>query len=262
MARGAIRLAVGCLAVVGLSAPASAFERVLSDQALAAAIDVYVDGVVAAHAIELACTGSADGARWAEGGRALVATLWANGLPVASVHDVERRLTAPSATGGAAPDCNDPDITAKMKYIGGTGWPALHRLMEDGVGLAPVATPPTDGQFAAVKAAFAREVPAEARMLACIAVTDGSVFPFALSDWMTTLLATAKAMVAAGLPRDEVGALLDSADPLKLWRKASAAEADDLRKACRSDQTWSNRFYMMETGRLRFDIEKVLKSAP
>ena len=241
---------------------ASAEDRVLSSEALASAIEVYVDSIIAERAAELACSPPGDRDNWAEGSRQLVATLWANGLPDKVVRDVDRGLTAPAATGGPKPDCNDPEVAAETNRIATTGWPALHKQMAEAIGLVAVTTPPTDEQFAQVKALFALEAPAEARMLACIAVTQGAVFPIALSDWTNTVVDAGKTMVLAGLPRDEVVKLVDSVDPTKIWKRVTGAEAEALKKSCAAETAWSDRFKRYETAALRSDVEKILKPAP
>ena len=239
---------------------ASASDRVLNNDALSAALDVYVDGVIAERAVELACNDPGRD-QWTEGNRQLVATLWANGLPDKLVRDVEHRLAAQPATGGPKPDCNDPEVTAFTGQIATNGWPKFHKRMFEGMGLNAVTTASTDA-LAEVKAVFEREGPAEARMLACIAVTQGVLFPVALSDWTTTVTDASKTMALAGLPGDEVAKLVDSVDPTKIWTKVTGTEANALKKSCAADTTWSDRLNRYETAALRFDVEKILKPAP
>ena len=257
--RWTIWIALGALTLV---TPTSAEDRVLNNDALAAAMDVYVDSVIAERAVELACNPPGGRDQWTAGNRQLIATLWANGLPDKLVRDLEHRLAAPAAAGGSKPDCNDPEITAMTNQIAKTGWPAFHKQTVESIGLAAVTLVPTDEQFAAVKAVFAHEAPAEARMLSCLAVTQGVVFPFALSDWTATVVEAGKMMVLAGLPRDEVVKLIDTVDPAKIWKKASGTGADDLKKSCAADRAWSARLYQFETRGLRYGVEKILKPTP
>lgn len=251
-------------AIAAIGRPAAAQERVLSDEDLAASLGVYAASAVADHQVEIACAGDKAKAEtaWRQGKRVLIGSLWANGLPADAVRAIATELDQPPAQGKAAVDCARQDTAGQANWLTTTGWVAAHLRMLRNLGLTPVENPATDAQWTAIKAVFDAELPLQARLLDCIAVTQGRQFPAVMADWSGMVIEVGKSLIAAGLPRDEVVALVERAEPDRLWHKASADEAEGLKSSCLADSSWSDRYYRFETRRLAASVSDILAPKP
>jgi hypothetical protein len=83
-----------------------------------------------------------------------------------------------------------------------------------------------------------------------------------MADWSGMVIEVGKSLIGAGLPRDEVVALVERAEPDRLWHKAAAAEVDALKASCQADSSWSDRYYRFETRRLAAAVSDILAPKP
>jgi hypothetical protein len=263
MARGLCLLTI-LAAIMAASVPAQAQQRVLSDDDLAAALDIYAASAVADHRVEMACSNDKDKAEaaWQQGKRLLVGSLWANGLPAEAVRAVAAELDQAPTEGNPRVDCSKPDAAEQANWLTTTGWSAAHLRTLRNLGLTPVENPATDEQWTAIKAVFDTELPLQARLFECIAVTQGRQFPTVMADWSGMVIEVGKSLIGAGVPRDEVVTLVERAEPDRLWHKAAAAEMDALKASCQADSSWSDRYYRFETRRLAAAVSDILAPKP
>jgi hypothetical protein len=65
-------------------------------------------------------------------------------------------------------------------------------------------------------------------------------------------------LVAAGLPHDEITAVIAQAEANALWHRAEPAAVATLRASCANDGAWSLRLFNLEFLSLGTDITKFL----
>ncbi len=261
MRRPAFLLALALLTAVPAAAAGVLPDRILPDADLLAALDVYVDDSIFTHQIEIACfpdQRAVVDAAWDSGNRVLVASLWANGLPADAVRAIASRLA------GAEPAADPIDCASdEVNYVIQRGadaawWTGQHAQTLKEVGLRTVEHPPTDAQWQDVKALFGTELPLQARAFACLAIFEPTLFPSIAHEWTGTVVAAGRAMVAAGLPRDEVVTLIDGAGLTALWHRAEPGAVADLKRSCADDKAWYERYSVFDMQGLSARVAKIL----
>ncbi len=258
-----MRVVVAALSAL-LSIPAAHADTLVAPSALAPALGVYVDGLIADRAAAIACTGpdapGRDDAAWSRAKAVFIASLWANGFAAEFVKEVTARLDAPLPA--VKPDCGNADTQNELAVIGNGGWGKEVARVFSSIGLSAVATPVSPQQWQAIRDSVAADLPAQKRLFECVAVSTPSLMPTVVHDWDEMLGKTAARLVAAGLPREEVGALIGSAEANVLWHRGPAEAAPALAASCAKDEAWNRRLYNLEFLSLGFDIEKLLPSQP
>jgi hypothetical protein len=256
----ATRLAAA-LVIASLSMlPAQAAMTSVTPGAMAPALGVYVDALVRAHAAALACAAPnspvRDDTAWVRAKAVFIATLWANGFSPDFIKEAGARLDGPQP--GAKPDCKDPVATSDLDFVEGSGWGKEIERVFSSIELTAIAAPVSAGQWQAIKDAVAAELPAEKRLLECTAVALPTLMPNVVHDWDDMLAKVAGKLIAAGLPRDEISALIGSAEANVLWRRPPADAVAALATSCAGDEAWSRRLYNFEFLGLGSDVDKLL----
>jgi len=234
-----VRLGLG--SAVLLAGAAAAGAAPVAPAALVPALDVYVDALASGHAGALACAGvwpasKADEAGWQQAGAILVATLWANDFPIDFVRTAAQRLEAPPAA--TKPDCAHPDPA----FAGELGWPSQVGWVEvveqglKGMDLKVVSSPVAPATWTSIKGMVAKVLPQQERLLDCVAVMYPETLPQTVHDWDAMIGKARAALLAAGLPRDEVNATMSNAEANQLWHRAAANAEAELRDSCRQDK--------------------------
>ena len=72
------------------------------------------------------------------------------------------------------------------------------------------------------------------------------------------ILKIAGKLVAAGLPRDEISAVLSAAEANSLWHRAAPDALAALRASCSADQAWNDRVYNLEFLAVGDTVDKLL----
>ncbi len=258
----ATRLAAAFAFAFLLFPPAYPAMTTVTPGALAPALGVYVDALARDRAAALVCTRPdsplRDDAAWTRAKAVFIGTLWANGFAPDFIKDASARLDAPPA---AKPDCNDPVTGADLASIEGAGWGKEVERVFSSIDIPAIGTPVTPEQWQAIKGAIAAELPVEKRLLECVAVSLPALMPTVVHDWDDMLAKIAGRLIAAGLPRDEIGATISGAEANVLWQRAPADGVAALAASCGKDEAWSRRFYNFEFASLGADIDKLLPPA-
>lgn len=243
--------------------PVHAAMTTVTPGALAPALSLYVDALAQNRAAALACAGAdsplRDDSAWDRAKAVFIATLWANGFAADFINDASARLdAAPSAR---KPDCDDPVTGADLAFVEGTGWGKEIERVFSSIDLTTIGTPVAPEQWQAIKGAVAAELPAQKRLLECIAVSLPSLLPTVVHDWDEMLGKVAGKLVAAGLPRDEIATVIGAAEANALWHRAPPEATAGLNASCAKDEAWNRRFYTFEFLGLGSDIDKLLPEA-
>ena len=253
---GAVASAAALLAV----AAGSAIADPINPASLVPALDVYVDAIAAGHAAAAACTPAASPARdeaaWAKAKAMFIATLWANGFPIVFVRTAGQRLDA--VPQGPKPDCTDPAIAASLGSAPQEGWPATMQRPLAGMDLRIILQPVDAAGWEGIKAAFAREIPAQKRLFDCVAVSTPEMMPLLVHDWDQMLIRIGQKLADAGLPRDEVSAQLSAAEANALWHRVAPDAEAGLRDSCAADKAWQQRIELMQFLGLSAAVDKLL----
>ncbi|HVY21037.1 MAG TPA: hypothetical protein VHA70_13300 [Bauldia sp.] len=255
-----MRLLLAAVAVVCLSVPANADPATVLPGALAPALGVYVDAILQDRAAALACSKpdspALDEAAWQRAKASFVATLWANGFAPDFIKGAEARLDAPVTPSKEA--CADSTTASDLGYVEKSGWPKEIARVFSGLDIAAIASPVSAAQWKAIKDAVAADLPAQKRMLECTAVILPSLMPISVHDWDDMLAKVATKLIAAGLPRDEVTALISGAEANVLWHRAPPEAVPALKASCAKEEAWNRRLYNLEFAALGADIDKLL----
>ncbi len=258
--RASVWTAILGMAVLAGAAWAPAEADAISPASLVPALRVYVDNLAAGHAAATLCDPpqslARDEAAWAKAKGILVSTLWANGFPADAVNDLTRRLKAPAPA--TKPDCTDQAVIGSIATPAHEGWLAGVNRAISGMQLVAVAEPVGDAQWQAIKDAIAEDTPKEARMLDCIEATLPDLMPLAVHDWDAMIAKVAEKLVDAGLPRDQITALLSAAEANALWHPAAPDALAELQRSCAADQTWSDRMYQLAFFAIGNTVDKLL----
>ena len=259
-----VQFALVVAAFLALPAPSRADP--IAPASLVPALQLYADSLALGHAAATACADAGfvavNDEQWSNARDMLVATLWANGFAADTVRDLTRRLDAPAPA--AKPDCADPAVLDSFARPEQEGWMMAVANTILGMDLAAIPRPVSAGQWQAIKDAIAADLPRETRMLDCIAVTYPEVLPVAVHDWDAMIVATGGKLVAAGLPHDEIGAVLSAAEANSLWHRVAPGSESALRASCAGDKTWTGWMSNLEgfAGTLGADIDKLLPKPP
>jgi hypothetical protein len=132
--------------------------------------------------------------------------------------------------------------------------------MLQNIGLTVVQHPVSAAEWGEIKAVFAREVPLEAALIACLAVTEPTQLPAEFQVWNEALVRTGQSLVLRGLPRDEVVALVSSAEAKAIWSPGTDRAA--VRARCDSDPAWQDRYALLQQLKLSSDVGKILDREP
>jgi hypothetical protein len=256
-----IRTILVAAAIVFACAGARAEElRIVTPAALQPAIGVYVDAIVGDRAAALACaradSAARDDAAWGRARSVFVATLWANGFAPDFIKAMAARLDAPPVPAKAA--CSDESVESDLGFVEKSGWEKEIARLFSGLDIAVIPIPVTPSQWQAVRNAIEADLPAQKRMLECIAVTYPSMMPVTVHDWDEMLAKLGARLVASGLPHDEITAVITQAEANTLWHRAEPAAVAALRASCASDGAWSRRLFNFEFASLGADIAKLL----
>jgi hypothetical protein len=223
-------------------------------------LDFYADSLVTARSIAAVCAPSSSPARddkaWEEAAAILVASLWADGFPADFVKSVKARLDHP-----VIPAKIDCDSGSKIDQLAGSendGWVQRVKGMLKSTGLRAVEAPVSDAQWKEIKAAIEGDLPAQAKLFDCVGAFGFGLLPTLIHDWNRMLIEVGQKLVAAGLPRDEVSAELNAADANHLWHKPDAAGLASLRRSCKEDQSWYERFSAMSYAVIIAEVDKRL----
>ena len=256
-AGSAIAAAILSAALTGTGA-----AQTLAPEAYIPTLTVHLKGLAALRATALACAKDAVPANeaedWERAGDIVVASLWATNYPAAFVNSVPELLAEPETP----PDCaNEEQVADARQWV--EGWTAsLESLFRD-LEIQMVATPPHDGDWEEISAAFDAEIPTQARLFACTAEVMPIRLSLAVSTWNRQLLDLGRKLVVAGYPRDAVIAKLDAADTNAIWHPATPEDSAELKQSCAADQDWLERFYKFQFYVLTEKIDDVLaRNAP
>lgn len=195
---------------------------------------------------------------WDEARSILLGSLWANRVS----GEVVRRVEAILDGGGAEVDCGSETMAYGARLVGERGWtPPIKGALSD-LGFTVVEKPASAAQWDELKSVLATERPLQARLFDCVAVVDPMSITFAASSWSKMLLEAGQAMVAAGLPRDEVMAEIDAADVSRLWTfPEDRAQRAELLAECEADKSWMDRFSQFATHKIQFETSRILGEA-
>jgi hypothetical protein len=258
--------AIAFAAAIALASIAARAEQVhaVAPSALQPAIAVYVDAIVQDRAAALACAKSDSAARddaaWGRARSVFVATLWANGFAPDFIKAMSARLDAPVIPAKAA--CTDESVESDLGFVEKSGWEKEIARLFSGLDIPVIPIAVTPSQWQAVRNAIEADLPAQKRMLECIAVTYPSMMPVTVHDWDEMLAKLGAKLVAAGLPHDEIGAVIAQAEANALWHRAEPAAVAALRTSCANDGAWSRRLFNFEFASLGADIAKLLPATP
>jgi hypothetical protein len=252
---------LAALMLLALAAgPARADLTTVTPSALAPALGVYVEAIVRDRAAAAACARPDSPARnddaWQRARASFVATLWAHGFAPEFIKAMAARLDAPATPEPAA--CADESVMSDLGFVEKSGWVKEIARVFSGLDIDAIANPVTGAQWQAIKGAVAADLPAQKRMLECIAVTYPSMMPVSVHDWDDMLARIAGKLISAGLPRDEVSATIGAAEANVLWHRAEGEAATALRASCNGDGAWSRRLFNFEFASLGADIDKLL----
>jgi hypothetical protein len=255
-------LAGVALCFVGLAAaPAAADPAQIAPAALQPALDLFTDRVVADYAAALVClkpdSAGLNPAVWSGAKTKLVATLWANGFPAAFVRSVAGRLDGVKPATGS--DCTA--LADVMKAAETEGFESRVVTALEGSGLNVVTEPVSPESWSGIEAAFAAELPAQKRMLDCVAVFVPDMLPVMVHDWDGMLGRIGAHLALAGLDRDAVSKQLSAAEANALWQRVSAGDEAALRQSCAGDKSWSERYLQFGYGGLADAVDKLLPAS-
>lgn len=245
-------------AILAITGQAHAELPRLAATDLPVVMTAYVDGVVEQQRFLRAC-GSPQGARWAEGAAMLIASLRRAGLPEADASDLETRLAA-GEKDGAAYDCASDVSSKRLDALQAVDWFETNKGMLSSVGMEVVVPgAETDARLAALGAVFARHMPAQARLLNCMALVDPRLFPLAYADWDKALAEVGTELLAAGFTQAEVERLIAPARSKALM--APVADRQPEIAACIGDTAWMDRYATFEWYTVAGDIREILQEA-
>jgi hypothetical protein len=223
-------------------------------------LDFYVDSLVTARSIAAVCAPANSSARddkaWSEAEAILVASLWADGFPADFVKSVKARLDRPVIP--AKIDCVSGSKIDQLAGSENDGWVQRVKGMLKSTGLRVIEAPVSDAQWKEIKAVIEGDLPAQAKLFDCVGAFGFGLLPTLIHDWNGMLIEVRQKLVAAGLPRDEVSAELNAADANNLWHKPDAVALASLRRSCKEDQSWYERFSTMSYAVISAEVDKRL----
>lgn len=247
-----------------LSIPTAHADALVTPSALAPALGVYVDGLIADRGAAMGCSKpdspGRDDAAWARAKAVFVASLWANGFAGDFVKEMTARFDAPPPA--AKVDCASADTQSELAVIENNGWDKEVARVFLSMGMTPIAVPVSPQQWQAVRDSVTADLPAQKRLFECVAVSMPSLMPVVVHDWDEMLGKTAARLVAAGLPHDEITAVIGSAEANALWHRTPAEAVAALTASCARDEAWSRRVYNLEFLSLGSDVDKLLPPVP
>lgn len=181
MARGFRGAGIAAAVMYLATGQAAAQEQKLGGDDLSTVMSAYVDSVAELRQFRSACGQDATG--WSEASAMLAASLRAAGnVEEAAVIDVERRLAAEEPP--AAYDCGSEASDIRLATVQPGTWSDLHQAVLSNLGVAvATAGAAADERLEAIRAVFAREIPAQERMLNCMALVEPRWFPVNYADW-------------------------------------------------------------------------------
>jgi hypothetical protein len=199
-------------------------------------------------------------ASWQRAKASFVATLSVNGFAPEFIRDVSARLDRPVTPSKDA--CNDPTTASDLGFVAKSGWEKQISRVFAGIGIEAIANPVSPPQWQAIREAIAADLPAQKRMLECVAVSLPSLMPVAVHDWDDMLAKVAAKLIAAGAPRDEVASVIGAAEANVLWHRAEPGAVASLRTSCAGDAAWDRRLFNLEIFTLSADVDKLLPPPP
>jgi hypothetical protein len=255
----------GVALFVSAALPAAAAP--INPASLVPALDAYVDALAAGHVAALACATAwppmkVNEAGWTKAKATFIATLWANDFPIDFVRTVTQRLDAPPPA--TKPDCAHPGlaIAAELGLPSAVGWVEAVQNAFNGLDLMVIADPIAPDTWTAIKGMIAKALPDEKRLLDCVAVRYPWELPALVHDWDAMLGKIAGSLGGTGLPRDEIGATLSSAEANQLWHRAAPDVEAELRNSCAKDQSVEASLANFSFRGLDAAIDKLLPAAP
>jgi hypothetical protein len=247
-----------------IGAAPAAFADPVAPTVLVPALDVYIDYLVSLHNAPVTCTGAKPTAdyvgNWDEAKAIFLSSLWANGFPTDFVRTATTRLDAPR--GATKSDCADPAAVAYLADPSKADWVSVIENSLKGIELHLVTTPVDDKTWAAIKAMVAKDLPAQQRFLDCIAVSDSIILPNMVHDWDDMIVQLGGKLVGAGLPHDEINAMLSGAEANSLWHRATPDAEAQLRASCAKDPSWQNRLEDFSFAGVGPEAAKLLPAPP
>ena len=248
-----------------LGGTAAAYAQAATADAYSTALQVYAAGSVEVRSFMEQCPLDAFGPAaveddWDVASARLIATLWASGVAAETVRGIESEFERRIPNVECAPD---DFLRGRVARVREAGWAAGVGWVIESLGLQRVETPATPKQWGQVKALFAEEREAEARLLECMTALDPMMIPVIVKDWNDILVRTGEILIGAGLPRDEVVAEIEASDTSVIWALPASPEARlALREPCIADEAWQSRYYEFRQGRLRYETESILAAQP
>lgn len=238
----------------------SASGQTLSPQTWAGTLEVFLDGLAdhrrAHHECRPEKVAEGEAEAWAQARAVIVATLWANGFPADFVESAEARLDAP----GREPDCSSEILRDWLDLVPEEdGWTVVATEALDSVRLRVIGNPPPPERWAAVQAAFAEELPAKSRAMACLAALEPLDLPHIAGPWNAYLVEIGQSLVTAGYPRAAVVAEIEAAEANALLQAALSGDRDALRLSCEEDQDWYD-WLEDDRDRLADRLDAILKA--
>lgn len=246
------------------AAAGAARAQVLTPPQLVPAMNAVIDARIEERGLLLACPGvdarvrGAVPAAWTDMRRTLAALLWASDFPADFVRGAIARTDParlPAAT-PAADACDSEDMAKRRVSFAADAWSGELRFMFKGLQLPSTTPAPSDEQWSRVRAVVAREAPAQAKLVNCLAVAAANLLPITLADWAKSTAEARLILYAGGFPRDEVAALFDPLAPNILLKPQ--ADRSAARIACLKDTSWQDRFAQFNTGAILFDIREIV----
>ena len=230
------------------------------------ALDVFIDTLGAGHNAALACSAvwppmKTTEAEWTKAKAIFIATLWANDFPIDFVRTATQRLDAAPA---AKPDCTrvDSALAAELGMPSAVGWLEVIQDALKGMNLTVITDPIPPATWMTIKDTIAKALPDERRLLDCMAVRYHLTLPAMVHDWDAMIIKIGGSLAGAGLPRDEVGATLDSAEANQLWHRAAPDIEAELRDSCIKDQAVTANLANFGFRGLGAAIDKLLPAGP
>ncbi len=233
------RLLAPLLAVLvcGMPGPAAADQRRPAVEDLAVIAPAFVDGIVELRQYMRACRGG-DATGWNEASAILLASLGAAGLPAGLVATLQAKLAASDSL-ASGPDCHDATADLRLELIDElpSDWAWYDKSVLGSLGVEPLRPgSDADPRLAAVQVVLSHDLPAEARMLNCLALVEPRLFPLAYSDWDDLVDKASQTFGDAGYAPDVALSVLKPARARELLSLPADRQAG--RADCAADQTW------------------------
>ncbi|MGE0501129.1 MAG: hypothetical protein AB7I79_05635 [Rhizobiaceae bacterium] len=229
-----LALTISALLPGSASAQGPELKPYLGPEDLPVAMSAYVDGIVELRQFLTAC-GKGDPAR-DRGADLMIASLRGAGLDAGDAVDLRVRLSA-GTQGATTYDCAGEVSTSRAEYVRLTDWLVYHRDALTRLDIA-IVSPPAEGdpRLVKVEAVFAEHVPAQARVLSCMALILPDFYLLSYADWNGLLDRAAESMASAGFDAATQEVLIGPARPIRL-----SAHAPDRQPAiadCMTNKDW------------------------